>query len=137
MKRFLPVLLIVLLLAGCSEPGAPLVATDVVIRKPVPGMSMSAGYLTLANHSRDTLTITHVTSPQFEAVEMHESIVEDGISRMVEIGAVDIQPDSEVIFEPGGKHLMLMRPGEALDVVTLNFHSDDTIVLTIEASPAG
>ena len=135
MRHVLLIVALALFAGGCSEPGAPLVASDVVIKKPMPGMKMSAGYLTLTNNGDNPLVITRVTSPQFGAVEMHESIVEDGVSRMVQIDDLNIPPAAEVTFEPGGKHLMLMRPVGALDVVALSFHSGDTIVLAIEVTP--
>ncbi len=123
------------LVGACSEPAAPLAVNDVVVKRPLPGMSMSAGYLTLSNNSSAPITISRVTSPQFDAVEMHETIVEDGVSRMVAIGNLTIPPASQVVFEPGGKHLMLMRPAGELDVVTLVIHSEDAVVLTVDVTP--
>jgi copper(I)-binding protein len=126
----------VLAILGCSDSGPPLVAADVVIKKPMPGMHMSAGYLSLTNTSDDPITITAVSSPQFAAVEMHETIIEDGVSRMVELAELAVPPSSTVNFEPGGKHLMLMRPTGELQQVTLDFHAGDTVVLTIEVTAA-
>lgn len=137
MKHLIVLAALAVFAGGCSEAGAPLVASDVVIKKPMPGMKMSAGYLTLSNNSKDPVAITHVTSPQFGAVEMHESIDEDGVSRMVQIENLTIPPESVVTFKRGGKHLMMMRPSGALDVVAISFHSGDTVVLTIEVTPVG
>ena len=118
---------------ACSGPDAPLVASDVVIKKPLPGMRMSAGYINLRNDSDDPITITGVASPQFESVQVHETIIEDGISRMIELGELSIPPASTVTLEPGGKHLMLMRPTGNLDTVTLEFRSGDLVVLRVDA----
>lgn len=137
MKHIILLAALALFAGGCAEPGPPLIASDVIIKKPMPGMRMSAGYLALTNNSKDPLVITDVSSPQFEAVEMHETIEEDGVSRMVPVGDLTIPPGSTVTFKPGGKHLMLMRPGAALDVVALSFHSGDKIVLTIEVTAVG
>ena len=78
MKRIVPILILALLGCACSQNAAPLVASDVVISKPIPGMNMTAGYLTLSNNASQKVIITQVTSPQFESVEMHESVIEDG-----------------------------------------------------------
>lgn len=121
---------------ACSDARAPLVASEVDIRQPMPGMQMSAGYLTLTNNSDESITISHVSSPQFEAVELHETIVENEISRMVRLTAVTIEPASSVAFEPGGKHLMLMRRVGEADTVRLDFHSGETVVLTVNFTPA-
>jgi copper(I)-binding protein len=119
------------LLAACSSDAPPLVASDVVIKRPMPGMQMSAGYLTLHNNSGEDIAIGRVSSPQFGAVEMHETVIEDGIASMSALGTVVVPAGSSVEFSPGGKHLMLMRPDENPDLVTLQFYSGDTIVLTI------
>ena len=137
MKALTLLMIAGVLAVACSETGAPLVASDVVIKRPMPGMEMSAGYLTLTNNSKSPITVTHVTSPQLASVEVHETMVEDGISRMVRLGELVIPPSASLVFEPGAKHLMLMRPTGELDSVTLSIHSGDTVLLTIDATPEG
>jgi copper(I)-binding protein len=129
MRKILTVLL--LTLGACAADEAPLVATDVVVKAPMPGRSMSAGYLTLRNNAETAITITRVTSPQFGSVEMHETRIEDDVSRMAALDEVTIPAGSSVSFQPGGKHLMLMRPVGQLDAVTLDFYAGDDIVLTL------
>lgn len=125
-------LLFVSLLAGCTwDSGVALVADDVVITTPRPGTSMTAGYLQLANRSDRPIRITSVKSPQFARVEMHETIVSDGVARMRPIESLTVGPGETLRFEPGGRHLMLMQPDEPLGDVTLYFHADDAIVLTV------
>lgn len=125
-------LLFVSLLAGCTlDSGVALVADDVVITTPRPGTSMTAGYLQLANRSDRPIRITSVKSPQFARVEMHETIVSDGVARMRPIESLTVGPGESLRFEPGGRHLMLMQPDEPLGDVTLYFHADDAIVLTV------
>jgi len=134
MKRFSLILLLTALISACSIGRAPLVATDVVIAKPRPGMQMTAGYLTLSNNTSQVVTITHVTSPEFEFVEMHESVIEDGMARMYELGKLTILASKSVTFEPGGKHLMLMRPTGDFDNVTLDFYAGKAVVLTVNVA---
>ena len=129
MRRLLPLFLVVLGACAADEP--PLVATDVVIKAPMPGMEMSAGYLTLHNNTDAGITISKVSSPQFGAVEMHETRIENDISRMVALGELTVPAGSSVAFEPGGKHLMLMRPVDDLGSVTLDFYAGDDVVLTL------
>lgn len=126
------------LLAGCTmDSGVALVADDVVITKPRPGMSMSAGYLQLANRSEQPIRITSVSSPQYARVEMHETIVSDGIARMRPVESLTVAPGEALRFEPGGRHLMLMQPDEPLGDVTLYFYTDDAIVLTVHVESGG
>ncbi len=136
MRHTLLALTAAFLAAGCSDPQPPLVASEVDIRQPMPGMQMSAGYLKLTNNSDAAITISLVTSPQFEAVEIHETVIENEISRMVELADVTIEPGSSVAFEPGGKHLMLMRRIGEPGAVHLEFYAGDTVVLTVDSAPA-
>ncbi|MDJ0711463.1 MAG: copper chaperone PCu(A)C [Woeseiaceae bacterium] len=132
------IVLIVVLMAGCGNPQPPLVASDVEITRPMPGMKMSAGFFVLTNNTSEPVRITAVTSPQFAAVEIHETTIEDGIARMRELEALDVPARGTVTLERGGKHLMLMRPGDLGDTVSLQLMSEDAPVLTIDfAFPAG
>ena len=127
-------LIFVLLAGACSNDTAPLAISDIVINKPVPGRQMGAGYFRLTNNTAQSVVISHVTSPQFGSVEMHESIIEDGIARMVELDELELPPRSTVDFFPGGKHLMLLQPGDDLDTVTLEFHTDAAVVLSVNVA---
>ena len=125
-------LLACLFLAACGGAAKPpLVATDIVITQPMPGRQMSAGYISLANNTNAAISITRVVSTDFEAVEMHESLLEDGVAKMRRIDKLTIPANSSVTLERGGKHLMLMRPTGALETVSLGFYSGDTLLLEV------
>ena len=130
------VILLLVLVGACSADTQPaLVASDVTITQPMPGMTMSAGYLTLTNNSDETITITRVTSPHYASVELHESVVDDGVARMRRLEKIEIPTGTKTILAPGGKHLMLMRPaGVAADSVSLQFYDGATLLLTVTSS---
>lgn len=129
--RFLPLLTTALLVA-CSTPEAPLVASDVEITKPMPGRHMSAGFLVLTNNTDADIRITGASSPQFGAVEIHETSNVDGVYRMREMDALVVPARGSVTLERGGKHLMLMRAQEIGDSVSLELSSDGVPVLAID-----
>jgi copper(I)-binding protein len=116
---------------ACSAEQPPLLAAQLQIARPVPGMSMGAGYLTLENNSEQRITITRVHSPEIESVEMHESVLEDGVSRMVKLQEVVILPGQLLRFEPGAKHLMLRYPATIPAQMTLQFYAEETLMLSI------
>ena len=128
------ILLLAMLLSACGVPEAPLVISELEITKPMPGMKMSAGFLVITNQTNETARITRVSSPQFEAVEIHETTISDGISRMRELEALEVPGQSSVVLERGGKHLMLMRPRDLQDSVTLQFFSGELPLLTVDYS---
>lgn len=135
MMRRLAVLFVILAgIPACdSGEGPPVVAANVVVTSPAPGMPMAAGYLDITNRSGTSIRITGVSSPDYESVEMHETIVEDDIARMREIPVLEIENGETVVFERGGKHLMLMRPIGAPETITLNFYSEELLLLSISA----
>lgn len=133
--RFSVFIFVALFTAGCSTgDAAVLSATEIVVNRPLPGTSMSAAYLTLTNKSDEPILLTSVTSPQFARIEMHESIIENDISRMQRIDELWIEAGQSTRFEPGGKHLMLMQAREPLQSVTLNFYSGDALKLSVNTS---
>ena len=133
-KRLFYVFAFLAAIAGCdTRDGPPVVAANVVVTAPAADMPMAAGYLDISNHSGANIRITRVSSPDYESVEMHETVVENDVARMREIPVLDIADGETVVFERGGKHLMLMRPVGAPDTITLNFYSDDVLLLSIDA----
>ena len=66
--------------------------------------------LTYTNNSPDTITINSISSPQFNIVEIHETIMNNGIASMIKINTLTILEKQSVSLKPGGKHLMLIDP---------------------------
>lgn len=77
-------------------------------------MPMMAGFGTIENTCDAPVTIVSASSPAFADVSLHESRIENGISRMRALPEVIIPAKGRAVFEPGGKHLMLMDPTRAL-----------------------
>lgn len=131
----LHLVLAALLVGACgAEPQPPLVATELVVTRPMPGAGMSAGYLSLTNNTEETIRITRVTSAQFGSVQLHESTLEDGVARMRSIPELEIPAGETLTLQRGGKHLMLMRPTGSADVVSLQFFDGDSVVLSVDAT---
>ena len=126
--------------SSCGDAQAPALAlSDVTVTRPLPGTEMSAGYFSARNDSGLDLVITSIGSPQFQRVEMHETVIEDDVSRMQRLDVLRIAPRQRVRFEPGGKHLMLMHPTanpDAVDSVTLHFYSGENLLLSVRTTPA-
>ncbi len=123
------------LLACTDEHLPPLVASKLVITMPMAGSGMSAGYMVLTNNSDETITIDGFSSPQFAKVDLHETRIEDGIARMRPLNSIAIEAGDSLVFEKGGKHLMLMGAKENLEHVTLHLHAGDTLLLTVNTQP--
>lgn len=84
------------------------------VRMPPSKMPMMAGFGRIVNRCPTPVTIVGVRSPSFGSVELHETRVVDGVSRMREVPQLRLAPDGAAVLKPGGMHLMLMRPGATL-----------------------
>ena len=93
---------------------------------------MSAGYLVLTNNTDEAMRITAVESPQFGRVEIHETTIVEGVSRMRELEELTVPAHGSVALQRGGKHLMLMQANDLDDSVTLQFFSDYTPLLSVD-----
>ena len=100
-----------------------LVVEKAWIRSAPPGAMMLAGYATLRNEGDAPLGISGISSDEFGSVSLHETVEEGGIAKMRPLERVEIAPGAAVLFAPGGKHFMLMKPKRELkagDVVKIH-----------------
>ena len=122
--RALAILAVTLLLAACSAKEG-VEAHDAWIRVPPPDAMSLGGYMELRNHGPDAVTLTGVRSADFGHIMLHDTVIEDGVARMVHADEVSIGPGETAVFEPGGRHLMLMGPQR-------EFAEGDSVELVLE-----
>ena len=111
-------------LAACADRGE-LMLEDAWVRPLPPGMGMTAAYGLLRNAGDESLVLVSYASAQFDDVSLHRTEVVDGVSRMREVGEVVLEPGASLALEPGGHHLMLMKPRAPLG-------PDQAVRLTVE-----
>ena len=106
MKKLLGLLLLLPMMAQAEY----LEITDAWVRAAPPNARVMVGYATVTNTSEYEIWITGAGSEGFGAVELHETIEENGMATMIHLKFVKLQPGQTVNFKPGGKHFMLFRP---------------------------
>jgi|GEM_PF-2380081 len=85
--------------------------------------SRTAVYMTIHNNGAVTERLIKITSPSADTVEIHRSWTDDkGIMRMHPLESVEISPEQQLTFEPGGYHLMMvgLQPLQAGDSLSLS-----------------
>ena len=95
------------------------------IREAPPGMRVLAGYLTVHNRGDSAVRITEFASVHFKHIEMHQSVIQNGVARMQHQACLRVEPGQSQVLAPGGYHLMLFNPIKALkagDTVSLSMH---------------
>ncbi len=124
-------LTLIVLLTACQKTGQEsLLIEDAWVREAPPNASMLAGYVTLTNNTEEVLTLTSAASKQFNHVEIHRTVVENGVAKMRHQKELPIPAGESVKLEPGGYHFMLMHPESAVKaddevLITVRFHQAD------------
>lgn len=118
---------IAVLLGACRQNPGNLVPISVEDAWARPGSAgeNSAVYLTLKNNQASDDAATGAESDAAQMVQLHLSrMTEEGSMMMEHQESVPLPAGSEVHFEPGGLHIMLMD-------LTDDLNPDDTITITI------
>ncbi len=129
-------------MTGTTTPSAPMVMWPTACvgmhvvggwaRPAGPGMPNSAAYGLLVNLTDADDTLLSASTSAASAVELHDMMISSGdVMQMNPIeGGVVIPADDAVLFEPGGKHMMLVG-------LTQELASGTTIDLTLSFAQSG
>jgi hypothetical protein len=79
-----------------------------------PGVGMTAGYATLANRSGTTLELVTVDCSPWARCSLHETVADEGGSRMRPALPLRLLPGEEKKLAPGGLHVMAMDLKDSL-----------------------
>ena len=124
MKRILVfVLSLALSLSACSPESG--IFVQGAWARPARQGENGAVYFSIENHSSETHEMVAAVSDIAEAVEIHESKMSGDVMQMHQLESVSLGPGAEVMFEPGGLHIMLVGLKQDL-------HSGDEIEITLQ-----
>jgi copper(I)-binding protein len=141
MKMLIPIAAALVLAASAQAAtytAGPVAAAEPWSRPAVAGTT-GAGFLTLSNHGTAAETLVAIASPVAAKVEVHRSSMAGGVSRMDRVQALAIPAGGEVVFAPGGYHLMLvglkgpLKAGQRFPA-TLTFASGRKLALAFTVS---
>lgn len=120
---------------------AGLVLHDPWVREAPPMASMLAGYVTIENTGAKAEAIVSASSPAFGDVEIHRTMIKDGMARMIKQDRLVIPAHGKMVLAPGGYHLMMMMPKRPLHAgdkveVTLTLENGQKITTTMPVRKA-
>lgn len=108
-------------------------------------MAMTGGgFMTITNKGAEADRLIAVRA-DFPKVEIHETVVTDGVNQMLPVKAIEIAPGATVTLQPGGYHVMFMglqgrqlKEGDTVPA-TLVFEraGELPIIFNVEKRPAG
>jgi len=129
-------LLIALFLVGCGQSGTPdLHVSPVQAADPIAGSSQIV--LAITNDGDGDDTLLAVETDAAVAIELHETLIDDGQATMEPRDEVPLPAGETVRFQPGGLHLMMVAPDDEVEVgatfeITLEFDRSEPITATAE-----
>ena len=136
MKRFL--IGMILILAGFVVAcGSQALSVSDVWARPETMGNNSAVYFVIDNPTTTDDVLLSASSTVAQAVELHESMVEDDVMKMVPQENVPVPAGEQVEFKQGGLHVMMigltqdLNPGDHF-TVNLNFKDAGEIALDVE-----
>ena len=125
---------------GGAELSKTLTVSDCWIRS-LPRPTPSAGYFVIKNAGNSEAKLASMSIAAFDQVSLHQTIDQDGKSRIAVVDAVSIPAGGELEFKPGSYHAMLEKPTQALAVgkeveADFAFQSGETAKALCEVKPA-
>ncbi len=100
-----------ILISACDEaengPAGQMTLENVWVRVPAVEGRPGAGYFTIVNNTRSTDRLLAVEAEKVGRIELHQSLMENGVMKMRSAGEIVIEPGQDMVFKPGGYHAML------------------------------
>ena len=131
------VLMVVFLLCSCAAPVTEGVEVRDAWARPSAQGGNGAIYFFIRSSAADELI--GVASAIAEAVEMHESVMSGDVMEMHQLHLVPLPAGEEVVFEPGGLHVMLiglkqdLKLGDAVEI-TLRFKNHEDLKVNVQVT---
>lgn len=114
-----------------ATPDAPeITVTNQWARTSPMATDMGAAYMTIEASALDELIGASVDMSVAMMAEVHETISENGATKMQEVDRIEVTPDAPIEMKPGGYHIMLMGLKKPLE-------TGETITVTLKFSKSG
>jgi hypothetical protein len=119
-----------------------IIVEDPWIREAPPTMSMLGGFMKLHNKSDRERNIVSAEGADFGWIEVHRTMMQDGMARMVPQEQITIPAGGMVELKPGDFHLMLMQPKRQLKAgdmskIIVKFADGESMAIDLTVRQAG
>ncbi len=117
---------------------ADLEISNAWIKNLPPTVPVRAGYMSIYNPGSEAVSILSITSDAFKNIEIHQTIMQDGLMRMEQVSDLTIEPNAQLEFQPGGMHLMMQpieptNPGDKIRItIELSDESRQSLIFTVK-----
>ncbi|MDM7321994.1 MAG: copper chaperone PCu(A)C [Gammaproteobacteria bacterium] len=100
-----------------------------------PNAQALAAFMVLENDGEQVVKVTNAWAPGFDTIELHRSVEENGMHKMIKQDALIIPAKGKLELKPGGYHVMLIgvhNPPKAGDVIPLRLDFEGLPSQTVE-----
>jgi copper(I)-binding protein len=138
LKAFIIILFPISLFAQERESSAKLNDIEInnIWARPTMGeVYNTAIYMDIKNNSSTHDVLTKATTEITDKVEIHKTVHENGVSKMLSVDKLSIPANAEINLVPGGIHIMLFKvkyPLKAGDKINLTLEFEKNGILTLE-----
>jgi copper(I)-binding protein len=117
--------------AFAAGPSTQVRVSDAWIRW-LPAGLPAGGYMRLHNDGAHMVALIGASSPDYGEVMLHRSEMKNGTMQMLPVRKAEIPAHGDLVFQPGGYHIMLMHPRQAVSPgqqvpITLEFSDGSRI----------
>lgn len=107
-----------------------------------PGVAVGAAFMQLKNKGHHGDRLVGVSSPVADRVEVHETLMENGVMKMRQRESLSIDAGKSVSLQPGGLHIMLLdlkRPLAANSSIPLHlqFENAGMVMVNVKVGEMG
>jgi periplasmic copper chaperone A len=113
------------------DGGERLSFAEARVRQPIPGQDKTVAYFTVSNQGGRPVSLVAARAEGVGAIEIHTTLRDGDMVRMRRLREVSVAPGETVVFEPGGRHLMLFRVTELPETlqVELDTAAGETLIV--------
>ncbi len=111
---------------SCGNAEESLSIIDPQVMLAPPGISVTAGLMSVRNNTETDIYIEKITAVNFKRVELHKTEITDGTARMIEQKNLKIPAKGILELSHGGYHMMLYAPDKGFaegDIVSLSLYT--------------
>jgi len=105
------------------------------VRATPPGVTTTAIYLTVLNHSDSDISLVSAASDISPRIELHTHKQEDGVMKMQQVESIAIAAGEQTNLKPHAEHIMVFNLEKSLepgDQITVELAFDNGKTQTIE-----
>jgi|GEM_PF-1226762 len=101
---------------------------------------ISAAYLKIEKQRGGADKLVAISSPLAGKVELHTSLMKNGMMMMRQIDSLEVAPGRPALFQPGGNHIMLLdlkKPLRAGEQLPLKLYFKNSAPITVQVRVKG